>query len=145
MSEELKPCPYCGGEAEPFHEGLGYIAVRCKKCGIARRGFYTWDAAIAAWNTRADDAELDWVRAENARLREECERAWRERNIAVAKVRAWEATVVVEKLPYQRAHRVDEWGPSEGETIVVPEVTPRRLTEILDELATLRAARGEKP
>ncbi|HEX4938886.1 MAG TPA: DUF551 domain-containing protein [Candidatus Kapabacteria bacterium] len=41
MSEKLKPCPFCGGEAQ--HAGL--LAV-CKKCGGA-----AWDAD--SWNRRA--------------------------------------------------------------------------------------------
>ena len=57
MSDDLKPCPFCGGKAE----AINYIiegAVRCTDCGVsvARRhdaqGDTGYDEAIAAWNTR---------------------------------------------------------------------------------------------
>ena len=33
---ELKPCPFCGGEAHIEHEyaGVGHSYVCCKKCGL---------------------------------------------------------------------------------------------------------------
>ena len=43
---ELKPCPFCGGEAEAVHEINGMWTVECTKCGALVDG-------IAAWNTRA--------------------------------------------------------------------------------------------
>lgn len=52
MSEELKACPFCGGEAK-----IGSTSVFCKKCGA----LIFWDVphhartkakAIAAWNRR---------------------------------------------------------------------------------------------
>ena len=32
MSEKLKPCPFCGGEAKLLHVGAGRI-VKCGECG----------------------------------------------------------------------------------------------------------------
>lgn len=73
MSEELKPCPFCGGEAElkSHHfddDGLTLWFVRCKTrpydvdegdaCYTAD-SFITFrdkEAAIEAWNRRANDA-----------------------------------------------------------------------------------------
>lgn len=50
-NEELKPCPFCGGEAEIVMSG-GDRRVDCKKCG-ARSDWYDTEAeAIAAWNRR---------------------------------------------------------------------------------------------
>lgn len=50
-NEELKPCPFCGGEAEIVMSG-GDRRVECKKCG-ARSDWYDTEAeAIAAWNRR---------------------------------------------------------------------------------------------
>lgn len=50
-NEELKTCPFCGGEAEIVISG-GDRRVDCKKCG-ARSDWYDTEAeAIAAWNRR---------------------------------------------------------------------------------------------
>lgn len=86
--------------------------------------------AAAALTAQAEEIE---------RLNAENERIWRERNIAVTKVKGWEETLVVEQLP-PRVLQVREWGPGEGEQVSIPQITPRRLTEILDELAALKAA-----
>ena len=55
MSEELKPCPFCGGDVE-IAEGMNEAWVSCsnKQCGMGASGmFSTRKKAIAAWNTRA--------------------------------------------------------------------------------------------
>lgn len=65
---ELKPCPFCGGEAEelyikrkklfakffpPYTSHFAYI--RCKVC-VATSGLkWTRENAIEAWNRRADN------------------------------------------------------------------------------------------
>ena len=52
-NENLKPCPFCGGEAEFVMSG-GDRRVDCKKCG-ARSDWYDTEAeAIKKWNNRAD-------------------------------------------------------------------------------------------
>lgn len=43
MSEELKPCPFCGAKAKLHHEGRAY----CRDCGIENM-FLTVDK----WNSR---------------------------------------------------------------------------------------------
>ena len=77
MNEELKPCPFCGCEAEicsAFEDKyLGkYWYVRCKKCYSRSSGIYesvkkleaneeyeaireAWEKAIEAWNRRSKD------------------------------------------------------------------------------------------
>jgi len=56
---ELKPCPFCGGEAEATNYVIE-ASVACKKCDATitkEHGQYDdtgYDAAIVAWNTRAD-------------------------------------------------------------------------------------------
>ena len=73
--DELKPCPFCGGEAECYRTvvkvGLHYtdaVFVRCKNCE-ARTGNVLFDGrkhpngeeyaeAEAAWNRRVPQTEV---------------------------------------------------------------------------------------
>lgn len=52
---ELKPCPFCGGEAEIRHQtdpdAVVYFA-RCNLCGTKSIPFLSVDSAIKRWNTR---------------------------------------------------------------------------------------------
>lgn len=57
---ELKSCPFCGGDARAFDNGVGYDprpwAVWCQGEGCAARmhdHYATKAEAIAAWNRRA--------------------------------------------------------------------------------------------
>lgn len=57
---ELKPCPFCGGEAElyTYWGGMGvhrYInVVRCKKCRCNSGEWKIKPKAVDAWNRRAE-------------------------------------------------------------------------------------------
>ncbi|MBQ9784280.1 MAG: Lar family restriction alleviation protein [Clostridia bacterium] len=53
MSEEIKPCPFCGGEAELYSGGIKYVL--CKECLATSCDFKTEAEAIEAWNRRAND------------------------------------------------------------------------------------------
>lgn len=74
MNIELKPCPFCGGEAEArmspnsrSEEGESFYEVRCKKCGVHVTGksfnFWTVEynaekpqdllSAVERWNKQA--------------------------------------------------------------------------------------------
>jgi hypothetical protein len=79
MSNELKPCPFCGGEAVIDHYQWRDNSelpvphdtwqIGCAKeatkdyCCIGRlchiRGYNTEGEAIAAWNRRANDEQTD--------------------------------------------------------------------------------------
>ena len=78
MSEELKPCPFCGGEAE-FHTDKGFTGelygwVGCGQCDatscqIDVRSMQPEEThPIAAWNTRhtieTQAAEIEELRAQ---------------------------------------------------------------------------------
>ena len=56
MSEELKPCPFCGGEADNNNKNIIY----CHTCGaivafnMFNAGLIPDEIARKAWNRRAD-------------------------------------------------------------------------------------------
>lgn len=56
MSNELKPCPFCGGEAAfGANSCQGFEYVRCASCKARTWSCYdTKDQAAEAWNTRAE-------------------------------------------------------------------------------------------
>lgn len=52
---DLKPCPFCGGEAILESNKLRYgtiYSAYCQKCGAETTGFSEHEA-VAAWNRRA--------------------------------------------------------------------------------------------
>jgi Lar family restriction alleviation protein len=66
---ELKPCPFCGGEATPVYcenvnsytSNILYVSkrgtVKCKRCELRLpRVYRRVSKAIEAWNRRADNA-----------------------------------------------------------------------------------------
>ena len=56
---ELKPCPFCGGEAFVHKFTIDGISVMCRVCH-AQTGHQTKEVhAIEAWNRRADDGKAD--------------------------------------------------------------------------------------
>ena len=77
---ELKPCPFCGSEAEFNSDEFGE-GVCCKSCGATlHNGLYGEEGrklASAEWNTRLIENELsekiEKLEAENTRLREALE------------------------------------------------------------------------
>lgn len=59
---ELKPCPFCGGEAEIYCDtqyGGTQYQVRCKSCPaeVGRAWFWNKKDAIKAWNRRKTDEQ----------------------------------------------------------------------------------------
>lgn len=53
MTDKLKPCPFCGGEAEMiFWEAMKDARVRCKACDVSTHDYRTPEEAIEAWNKR---------------------------------------------------------------------------------------------
>ena len=50
-SQELRECPFCGGEARKSAIRLKPVC-ECKNCGVMAPWGKTMDLAIAAWNNR---------------------------------------------------------------------------------------------
>lgn len=63
--DELKPCPFCGGEANFITENFGeYVWVKCSVCGVQSSKYFKnaivdgkngeeW--AAMTWNRRVSD------------------------------------------------------------------------------------------
>ena len=61
MSEELKPCPFCGGEAKAIRN-FGRFGIGCTECGANFRSALICsetccDDTIAAWQKRTEGIE----------------------------------------------------------------------------------------
>lgn len=58
--DKLKPCPFCGGEAELIHDEL-FSFVKCKMCSAEARivkvsaRYCADEIAVEAWNRRIDN------------------------------------------------------------------------------------------
>ena len=59
---ELKPCPFCGGEAEPWQHMNGGWMIRCKKCASKTALYMLLNVAVEIWNKRAENEELEFTR-----------------------------------------------------------------------------------
>ena len=93
MSEELKPCPFCGGTSTllvgetPQANGppncdfifVPLVFMQCDKCGLTLKqimGMGARDKAIAAWNTRPASAKLKAVEEERDKWRALEDNSW---------------------------------------------------------------------
>lgn len=62
MKPELKPCPFCGGEAsitlydpyDGYQGNCGYYVVCCSKCSVQMQNSNK-EKLIKEWNRRAND------------------------------------------------------------------------------------------
>lgn len=56
---DLKPCPFCGGEAELTEFNNGFFVMcktnNCHANAETCNPFYEWEVAVLAWNRRADN------------------------------------------------------------------------------------------
>ncbi len=64
MTDKLKPCPFCGGEADFIQDNvLGIYAVWCKECKCKTPYQFDFGAglevskrkAVEVWNRRAEN------------------------------------------------------------------------------------------
>lgn len=64
MSNKLKPCPFCGGEARLYNDGVHGFFHMCMISGdamvkIESRFFEPDEEAIKVWNRRVTDVQRD--------------------------------------------------------------------------------------
>lgn len=52
MSKALKPCPFCGGQAELRVYSAELQFVQCSVCLAGSTAFTNSEEAVAAWNKR---------------------------------------------------------------------------------------------
>lgn len=52
MSRELKPCPFCGGDAHIDTLGDDEYKAECFSCGIGTEYYQDKQKVIDAWNRR---------------------------------------------------------------------------------------------
>lgn len=55
---DLKPCPFCGGEAHLYDDGIDYVWIECYPCGaqthrIFRRLPNAQEVVVEKWNMRS--------------------------------------------------------------------------------------------
>ena len=56
---ELKPCPFCGGDASVLDQRhiFSRVAVSCQDCGVRTAYCSTIAKAVKDWNRRAEDGK----------------------------------------------------------------------------------------
>ena len=54
-NRELKPCPFCGGEARRYYGNYDMHGITCKKCTAKIYGYANKASATRAWNRRAEN------------------------------------------------------------------------------------------
>ena len=86
---KIKPCPFCGGEAELWNNNIEeykLYAVQCKNCGMVTPYWFDDELAVEQWNRRepigkiveqleyyAKESHIVYIRED-----EECCRGWYE-------------------------------------------------------------------
>lgn len=82
----LKPCPFCGGEAdiERMGDRLHSMIYACQECGASLETGETWLGAECRWNRRADRLEALASRPDGWReLLNDADTALRDANVSV--------------------------------------------------------------
>ena len=85
MSDNLNPCPFCGGEAVLCNDDRNSSSVECASCGAAvpffprlpeNAGKYRDIQAVSAWNKRTPSSLETEMRNELEEAKEELIRAF---------------------------------------------------------------------
>ena len=73
MESELKPCPFCGGQAEMIPTWDGLYQAECKNCRCSTESFCKSQLASLRWNKRTRPEPSGWISVKD-RLPEDEER-----------------------------------------------------------------------
>jgi len=118
MGDNLKPCPFCGGEAEiwrakPGSDRKAWIACMAR-CGVLTREHMTDEEAVDTWNGRADVARIEALERELAEALED-QNALRDRALDRT-IRAQRAEAAL--LPFaEAAAHLHPSQPDDGTTL----------------------------
>ena len=92
---DLKPCPFCGGEAETENRHNRYTdwwEVKCTDCNASLNERYEYEfEAVAAWNTRKP---MEAVVAELEKYMDDT-RMWDEDDFFDGKAQAYEHAISI--------------------------------------------------
>ncbi len=55
MTEKLKPCPFCGCEAEIYSDS-GYWYINCIECRVEITGHESRELTVEKWERRVENA-----------------------------------------------------------------------------------------
>lgn len=74
MTQELKPCPFCGGKADIYNPEKRYFSVRCTQGGCIEGTGYNLAIidAVNRWNTREDQARTHYLEAMIEQMKDGC-------------------------------------------------------------------------
>lgn len=61
MSEEIKPCPFCGGAAKLVMD-TPWWRVYCSVCGASSGGWLSEHNSVSEWNRRAPSEAVGLLR-----------------------------------------------------------------------------------
>lgn len=68
MSNNLKPCPFCGGKAIVTEIPINSYITVCTNCSSNMAIYRSKQEAIEAWNNRADERPKgEWIKLGNAK------------------------------------------------------------------------------
>ncbi|MDB4378650.1 Lar family restriction alleviation protein [bacterium] len=117
MSEDLKPCPFCGGDAKRYYraddsgwENTDWVGCT-DGCGASTACYETKALAVTVWNTRIDTDDMadriEELEAENMGLRLELQHANDAADEAIEQAKKLEAKMANVQAKLEKIVEVD--------------------------------------